>query len=333
MNKILITVLLSIIMCVCSYTSVYADDIYVVQLPELPEYNTTDYPYYYIKRNNEYEYSLYIINSDYVTKNNDYYYFTGKWRKSTYRVSETAGNNVWGTFNGPYNGYSDNSKICNMSYQDCNIVYCNFDIKYEDTLLFGKREINTDGFEEPPEDNQILDGIGVFIGDLIDSIGEFFNNIKTVIVNGYNSMVTAINNIADSILNGLKNLLEFLFVPSDNIFDDLKDLFYDRFSILFDVGLIVKEICDVTFYTGTPHFTITIYGKTYEIIDFSYFDNYRFFIVSITSFLCIFNTALWLLHNAPNIIHGSAINSQGEVESGYIGNGAVLHKNSFRVRR
>ena len=349
MKKILFVFLF--ILCTYVHTEVVFADTYIVQLPELPEYDTEEYPYYYIKQWDESRYSLYLLTDNRVYYDDRGYYFGAYWSMSSYSVSEVAEENVWTSPSGYYNGYSHNTFICDSSYTqsaDGTIIYSNFDIVYEGTLLLEKREFSTDGFEEV-DDSPTLSGIGNFFSDLGSKLGNWFSNLISSISNLRDNIVNKLseviaditNTLADvisaivglpsTIVSGFQDLLEFLFVPSDNLFTELQEVIEQKFEVFFDLESLISEIASVNLYQGTPHFEITYKGKTYEIIDFSMFDDYRIYITSLSSFLMIFSTLMWLLKNAPNIIHGQSINSDTGLHNEYIGNFSATSSRSLNL--
>lgn len=349
MKKIIFVFLL--ILCTYVHTEVVFADTYIVQLPELPEYDTSTFPYYYIKQWDTSRYNLYLLEGYGVDQGTDGYYFNDWWVSYTYTVDANNESNTWTNLSSYYKGNSHNTYICDLDYNqsaDGTIIYSNFDIYYNDILLLGKNELNTDGFEEV-DDTPTLSGIGSFFSDLGSKLANWFSNLISSIsnlgsniVNKLSDVITSIGNklenvisvivdIPNIIITGLQNLLEFLFVPSDNLFTELQEVVEQKFGIFYDLESLVSEIASVNLYQGTPHFEITYKGKTYEIIDFSIFDDYRIYITSLSSFLMIFSTLMWLLKNAPNIIHGQSINSDSGLHNEYIGNYAATSSRSLNL--
>lgn len=349
MKKILFVFLF--ILCTYVHTEVVFADTYIVQLPELPDYDTSTFPYYYIKQWDTSRYNLYLLEGYGVTQDTDGYYFNDWWVTYSYTVDANNESNTWTDLSSYYKGNSHNTFICDLDYNqsaDGTIIYSNFDIYYNDILLLGKNELNTDGFEEV-DDTPTLSGIGSFFSDLGSKLGNWFSNLissisnlrdiivdklSEVIVNITNTLldvISAIVGLPSTIVSGFQDLLEFLFVPSDNLFSELQDVIEQKFEVFFDLESLISEIASVNLYQGTPHFEITYKGKTYEIIDFSMFDDYRIYITSLSSFLMIFSTLMWLLKNAPNIIHGTSINSDSGLHNEYIGNFSATSSRSLNL--
>ena len=124
----------------------------------------------------------------------------------------------------------------------------------------------------------------------------------------------SIVDLGNSIINGIQSINEYLFVPSDNLFDDVQQMFNSKFGFVNQVIDIVKSF---TFSDSNskPIFKITLYGQTMNFVDFSIFDDYRLYIHNIIVVIAYFKYFIWLINNAPAIITGtgSAL-SQKEVE-------------------
>ena len=106
------------------------------------------------------------------------------------------------------------------------------------------------------------------------------------------AIVGALTNLGETIINGLQNVIEFLFVPSDNLFNDVEDLFKEKFAFVYQVISIGEDLKEIEFGTDTPHFSITLYGKTVDFIDFSFYDKYRTFIHNITLVIAYFASVI-----------------------------------------
>lgn len=306
---------------VCSDS--YADT-YIVQLPELPTSNTydnyiiskvsdTDYRLYFIETLNEPQKTFVGNCSHYVLVSKMYYY------------SYIPGDTSW-TFVSSgsrellllcKSGLSDS--ICINDYRT--FIYSNFDVVVAGTTYFQTRPFTTDGFEEN-EDTSILTGIGNFFNTLFEKLGSWFGSVIDYIKSIPSSIAYLFTNLGD-LLSGLlddiikyikaipqstvdlfKTLFEFLFVPSDNLFDDVRTMFDEKFGFVSQIIEFGQEFINVEFQTDTPHFSVKLYGKEYDFIDFSFYDKYKNFIHNII--ICISYTffGFWLLEEGPSIIHG-----------------------------
>lgn len=331
MKKLILAILL-ISLILIDIKTVYADT-YIVSLPELPT-EPSGFEYYYIKKNSDNEYNLYWLETSEVYISGDNYYFGGKWWGWSYRVTEDINNHVWANRWGWYNGASTHTLIMpvNGTLDDCNIIYSNFDIKYNDTLLRSKLELNTEPIE--PDDTPTLSGIGGFFTDLknsftqlIQNLGDriwgFFSSLFTLIQNVVTSIVQSIVDLPQNIIELLQETIIFLFKPDSDIFNEVEELVNEKFNILFQVRELIDETLDINLYKGTPHFEVTYQNKTYELIDFSMFNEYRVWICAISSFLMIFDTIMWLIRNAPNIVNNGGADTESIITNHYNNNGRI----------
>ena len=97
----------------------------------------------------------------------------------------------------------------------------------------------------------------------------------------------AIVELGNSIINGIQSVFEYLFIPDDNnLFNDFKDLFYQKFGFVFQIIDIVNELTSVKFGDSLPDFSVTLKsdffgdlkGKTFQFIDFSMYKSTILFI-------------------------------------------------------
>lgn len=142
------------------------------------------------------------------------------------------------------------------------------------------------------------------------------------------SIVGAITNLGQSIINGIKSVIEFLFIPSNNLFNDVEVLFKEKFGFVYQVISIGEDLKNIEFGTDTPHFSITLYGKTFDFIDFSFYDKYRSFIHNITLVIAYFGFIIWLLHQIPGII-GGITNGERFVSHHHVVHGTYTNGNTY----
>ena len=329
MKKILLLILICILV-LCNSNSVYADEVHVVLLPTFPEYNTTDYPYYYIRKWDDGNYTLVILSSTQVNSDGTYLYFNGEYRHCSYKPTTNPDSNEWSTMSNYYNGSSWITQICpfNCDMSNNNIVYSNFDIMYRDTLLRSKLEYTSSGFSEVEDDTLTLSGfisnLGSFFSELFENLAKFFSMIINAIESFANTLLDGFGIIMDNVISFIVNLpsnimallqelLVFLFVPSDEFIVDRTEMLEDRFGFILHLKDFFEIINNENVYDGVPKFTINYQGKTYNIIDFSIFENYRSFIRNISSFIMIFYTWLWIVKNGSSLI-GNGVASSESVE-------------------
>lgn len=328
MKKILFIFLISLLV-LCNSSLVYADEVFVALLPTFPDYNTTDYPYYYIRKWEDGNYTLFTLSSTLVNSDGNYLYFNGEYRYCSYEPSKNPDSNEWSMWSNYYNGSSWATQICptNCDMSNNNIVYSNFDIKFGDTLLRSKLEYNSSGFTEVEDDTLTLSGfisnLGNFFSELLENLAKFFSMVvnaiqsfANTILDGFgiimDNVISFIVNLPSNIMTLLEDLLVFLFVPSDEFIVDRTEMLEDRFGFILHIRDFFEIINQENVYDGVPKFTIHYQGKTYNIIDFSMFENYRTFIRNISSFIMIFNTWLWIVKNGSSIIGNGVASSDSD---------------------
>lgn len=167
--------------------------------------------------------------------------------------------------------------------------------------------------------SNILSGLGDFFSILWDWLGKLFTaigNIATSILEGLGSFFStlwtwltdifgAITKIPETIIKLLGDLLNWLFVPSNNPFESLSSKFDEKFAFVGQIKDLFSSLLGFNNYgENVPSFTLTWYGATVAIIDFSLFLNYRTWIhgiiLAIAWTVFIFKT----YRKLPSIIGG-----------------------------
>ena len=128
--------------------------------------------------------------------------------------------------------------------------------------------------------------------------------VKESVVELGRSIIDSLSSLGTSIIDGFQSILEFLFVPSNNLFDSVKDTFNSKFGFVSQIVQLGQELTNIEFQTDTPHFSITLYGKTVDFINFSYYDQYKNFIHNIIITIAYFFFFIWLLQEIPCLLHG-----------------------------
>ena len=112
-----------------------------------------------------------------------------------------------------------------------------------------------DIFYEPvPEGwfDEIMQAVSSFVGGLLDGLVAPLEGIA----NALNSMWNSIKNIPQAI----SDKLEYLFVPSGDKFDELKDKFDEKFGFVSQIIDLGEVIINATFGGVKPESNITLYG-------------------------------------------------------------------------
>lgn len=96
-----------------------------------------------------------------------------------------------------------------------------------------------------------------------DLIGGFFTDLLEGIVS-----------IIEWLVDAITDVLKFLFVPSDNLGVDLKDKIMAKFPFIAQITDVVTSFLDIGGAEEQPDYSITYYGATVKIIDFSLVEDY-----------------------------------------------------------
>lgn len=148
--------------------------------------------------------------------------------------------------------------------------------------------------------DSILSGLAS-IGDIFNTVGDL---LKDTFVSIGNLILEGISTVGNFIVNGLKEVLELLFVPSDNLFDDVQNMFNAKFGIFSQVSELVSSLT-FTNDDDMPEFKITLYGSTMKFFDFSMFSAHRKFIHNLILMIAYFRFIIWLVNNAPAVVTGT----------------------------
>ena len=101
------------------------------------------------------------------------------------------------------------------------------------------------------------------IGSFNSSVTGLFDNLLEKLVELFNFLITRI-----------REVLIYLYVPEDNIWLELKDKILEKFPFITQVSQIVSAFMNIDGSKEQPNFSITYYGSTVKIIDFSLFEDY-----------------------------------------------------------
>lgn len=119
------------------------------------------------------------------------------------------------------------------------------------------------------------------LGSTVDifktSVGTWFTNLVTSLTN----LLSYINPFNENffgykIIDLFMDLLETLFIPSDDIFDDLYLTIYNKFTFIFQIrDLFMQLFINFNYGDEVPSFNITYRGVTVGVIDFEPYLEYR----------------------------------------------------------
>lgn len=122
----------------------------------------------------------------------------------------------------------------------------------------------------------------------------------TAVAEGLSGVWQAVKNVPQAIADKL----EYLFVPSSDKFDELKDKFDEKFGFVGQIIDLGETIVDATFGGSKPNSNITVYGGTYTIIDWDIYDDYRPYIHGIIVLLSYIVFIPKLIKRLPSVIRG-----------------------------
>lgn len=179
------------------------------------------------------------------------------------------------------------------------------------------------------------ENIGSWFADTLEDIGEFntsvgtwFSDLGSNIATWFSNLGTSLGNWFADLGSNLKNLLSYinpfdenflgkklveligdllndLFVPKDDIFGNLKDNLQSKFYFTTQIQEIFENLLnDFNYGDSVPSFTITYYGKTLDIIDFSPYLEYRSWLHAIILGISWFVFIRKTFYKIPKIIGG-----------------------------
>ncbi len=145
------------------------------------------------------------------------------------------------------------------------------------------------------------------------TVKDIFNSIASL----PEKIANAISGFFDNLLNGIIEGLKFLFVPSDNLFDDLVELIKNKFGFVFQIIEIGDFLLNFDFsdtppdlsfdfsnYNGSSRFIQFLDGFKFELLDWSVINPYRGFIRGLISAITWYFFLKSLPKTLVNLING-----------------------------
>lgn len=140
----------------------------------------------------------------------------------------------------------------------------------------------------PASDEFILKQLWEFLTNIVSYLNPFHENFL-----GY------------KIVELIGNLLSDLFVPEENIFGNLQENIRNKFYFTTQIQQIFESLLnDFDYGDSVPSFSITYYGKTANIIDFSPYLEYRSWLHAIILGISWFVFIRKTFYKIPVIIGG-----------------------------
>ena len=139
--------------------------------------------------------------------------------------------------------------------------------------------------------------------NIVSSITEGFLNVVDSLVEGFKNIVNSLLEIPSRIAEKFKEIFVYLFIPSENPFDNLNSLLKEKFKIIDDIKAIIDKFKLSNSSTLTLSFKM--FNKECKILDLSLVDSdllkfTRLFIVAIFYIKFI----LELFKKIPAIVQG-----------------------------
>jgi len=113
-------------------------------------------------------------------------------------------------------------------------------------------------------------------------------------------IVEALESLKNDILDGLKSL----FVPSDNLFNDMRDLLETKFKFANQIIEFCFDLNDVVWLDKPPESNVTIYGVTVSFMNWEFYDDYKSIINTITVIVSYYWFFKKLMRRTPETIGG-----------------------------
>ncbi len=156
--------------------------------------------------------------------------------------------------------------------------------------------VTTTSADQTEVSNNILTNIKNLLTELYntplkisENIGNFFTDLK--------------NSIA-SAFDDFKSYLEYLFIPSDNNFEECKVILEDKFKFIYQIYEYFETFMDFTFRDEPPTTNITIYGETVSFVNWDLYDDYKWLIDTIIIGCAYYFYIRRLIKRLPGIIGG-----------------------------
>lgn len=158
------------------------------------------------------------------------------------------------------------------------------------------------------------EGLGL-LAEPIQSLADGFNNLINGIRDFFEDTIAAIGEVLNY-LNPLseKFILKIAFIPSEGYFEEfageIKQSFDNKFAFISGIGDVLKRLfnCVIDTDPKPPEFTVNLPGGKWgrgkvKIIDFSYFAEYRPYILNFIRVLLWVPFLIRLYKRLPNLIY------------------------------
>lgn len=147
-------------------------------------------------------------------------------------------------------------------------------------------------------------GIWGTVKDVFNKLVEIAGNIVSLpfdIAIALGQILTdAFISLKNDILDGIKSL----FYPSDNLFNDMRDLLETKFKFVNQIIDLVIDFSSVVWIEEPPESNITLYGVTVSFMNWELYDDYKKLINTITIIVSYYWFVKRLIRKTPKVIGG-----------------------------
>lgn len=197
--------------------------------------------------------------------------------------------------------YGNYDSFCNFFTEDLSLAFKDFSTHTEPTTTVTENSSSDGTSQEQLETSKgilgtLKDVLSYIINlpqKIAESIGDFFTMVK-------DGIVSALEALGNFILDGLK----FLFVPSDNLFNDLQEKINVKFKFLYQVIDLGESIISAEYLDEPPNNKLTIYGVTITFMDWELYDKYKPIINTIIIIVSYYFYIQRLIKRLPGVIGG-----------------------------
>ena len=315
-NVVIFTVLLFFVILNINVYSYIYDDVTVnnkIYIPPLPLSEITGYNYFIACSS---EYGILLVcydapiyfreySSRYVFFSSSYcsyksYVINENWEWEILGIDTLRPNQTYVYLNDVFK-FSD----WNVRYSDVDLLNYNDDVIYTSNSIY-ENFVIVNSYDEIPFPSDAPDYDSWF-SSVFDAITDWFGGVLEVLATPFTAIADGLNGVWLEIKNIpqlIADKLEYLFVPSGDKFDELKDKFDEKFGFVGQIIDLGQTIINATFGGSKPNSNITIYGGTYTIIDWDIYDNYRTYIHGIIVLLSYIVFIPKLIKRLPSVVRG-----------------------------
>lgn len=139
-------------------------------------------------------------------------------------------------------------------------------------------------------------------------------NVGNTILGGLGSLGETLGNFFKDLLTGIIDGLKNLFIPTNNPFDELKEIFYSKMPIIQDIELAVNGTIAMLEETHEPKFSLQFTGQyglngNVATLNLSPYEPYREVVKNIIKALLWLSTLVYIEKTIPKMLGGVSYDS------------------------